>query len=343
MGTRMQTVDVAILGASGYTALELIKILLRHPNVRIVAATSRDDAHPSVSELHPTLARRLDLRTEEFDADSIAGRAQVAFLALPHGAAQAAAAPLLERGVKVFDLSADYRLKDPATYAQWYGAPHADTTNLAQAVYGLPEIYRDSIREAKLVAVPGCYPTSAILALAPLLAGDIVRQTSLIIDSKSGVSGAGRTPKLTTLFPECNESISAYNVGKHRHTPEIEQILSDVARGPVNVIFTPHLVPMDRGILSTSYAGLTRAITADALRHAYQEFYADEPFVRIVEQAPGTKNVAHTNFCDIAVHVVRDRVVVVSAIDNLIKGASGQAVQCFNLAHGFEETTGLFG
>lgn len=339
----MQTVEVAILGASGYTALELIKILLRHPNVRITAATSRDDAHPLVSELHPSLLGRLDIRTEEFDADAIADRAQAAFLALPHGAAQAAAAPLLERGLKVFDLSADYRLKNPVTYAEWYGAPHADTTNLAHAVYGLPEIYRDSIRQAKLVAVPGCYPTSAILALAPLLASDLVRETSIIIDSKSGVSGAGRTPKLPYHYPECNESISAYNVGKHRHTPEIEQILSDVSRSPVHVIFTPHLTPMDRGILSTSYAGLTRAINPIALREAYREFYADEPFVRIVDQPPATKHVAHTNFCNMAVHVVRDRVIVVSVIDNLIKGASGQAVQCFNLAHGFAETTGLFG
>jgi N-acetyl-gamma-glutamyl-phosphate reductase len=318
-----------------------MKILLRHPHVRITMATSRDDGHPTVSELHPSLLGRLDLRTVEFDPDAVAGCAQAAFLALPHGAAQSAAAPLLARGVKVLDLSADYRLKDPTVYAQWYTESHSDLANLKHAVYGLPEIYREEIRRASLIAVPGCYPTSAILALAPLVARDMIRPTSVIIDSKSGVSGAGRSPKLTTHFPECNESVSAYNVGKHRHTPEIEQILSDVAESPVQVIFTPHLIPMDRGILSTSYAGLMRATSASQLQSIYGEFYADEPFVRIVSQPPGTKNVTHTNFCDVAVHVVRDRAVVVSAIDNLIKGASGQAVQCFNLMNGFAETTGL--
>ena len=337
----MESVDVAVVGASGYTALELFKILLRHPHARVVAATSRDGHHPKVSELHPALAGRVDFQTEEFDPDQLARRVQCAFLALPHGAAQAAAAPLVERGVKVFDLSADYRLKDPTVYSQWYGESHADTINLEHAVYGLPEIYREEIRSARLVAVPGCYPTSAILALAPLVAGNLIQPGSVIIDSKSGVSGAGRTPKLSTHFPECNESVSAYNIGKHRHTPESEQILSDVAQGPVSVLFTPHLIPMDRGILSTSYGSLTRPIALDALRQAYHDYYESEPFVRIVDSAPGTKSVTHSNYCDVGVHVVKDRVVVVSAIDNLIKGASGAAVQCFNLVFGFPETTAL--
>lgn len=337
----MQSVDVAIVGASGYTAAELFKILLRHPHARVVAATSRDEGRPLVCDLHPSLTGRIDLRVENFDPDAIARLARCAFLALPHGAAQAAAAPLIERGVKVIDLSADYRLKDPTVYSQWYGESHADIGNLSHAVYGLPELYRDEIAGARLIAVPGCYPTSAILALSPLLAGDLVRETSLIIDSKSGVSGAGRTPKLTTHFPECNESVSAYNVGKHRHTPEIEQILSDVARCPVQVIFTPHLIPMDRGILSTCYAGLTRAIAVDMLRQTYREYYADEPFIRVVDHPPGTKNVTHSNYVDIYVTVVRDRVLVISAIDNLIKGASGAAIQCFNLLFGFPETTAL--
>jgi N-acetyl-gamma-glutamyl-phosphate reductase len=334
-------VDVAIVGASGYTALELFKILLRHPHVRVVSAVSRDGQHPAVAELHPALAGRVDLRTEEFDPDQLSRRVQCAFLGLPHGAAQAAAAPLIDRGIKVIDLSADYRLKDPTVYAQWYGESHTDTVNLAHAVYGLPELYREEVRSARLIAVPGCYPTSAILALSPLLAGGMIVPDSIIIDSKSGVSGAGRTPKLTTHFPECNESVSAYNVGKHRHTPEIEQILSDVAPSPARVIFTPHLIPMDRGILSTSYANLSRPISLDVLRQTYRDYYEGEPFVRVVETAPGTKNVTHSNYCDVAVHVVRDRVVVVSAIDNLIKGASGAAVQCFNLLYGFPENTAL--
>lgn len=337
----METVDVAIVGASGYTGLELLKILLRHPHVRVVSAVSRDHERPSVAQLHPALTGRIDLNTTPFDPDALAREVQCAFLALPHGASQAAAAPLIERGVRVIDLSADYRLKNHNVYAEWYGESHADTVNLEHAVYGLPELYRDEIKSARLVAVPGCYPTSAILGLAPLVASEWVRETSLIIDSKSGVSGAGRSPKLVTHFPECNESIAPYNIGRHRHTPEIEQVLSDVAQLPVSVIFTPHLVPMDRGILSTCYAGLTRAVPVDVLRNTYREFYADEPFVRIIDQPPATKWVAHSNYCDIFVSIVRDRVIVASTIDNLIKGASGAAVQCFNILHGFPETTAL--
>lgn len=334
-------VDAAIVGATGYTGQELVQILLRHPEVRITAATSRDEKHRTLAEIHPALEGRIDLRTETFNPAAIARRAQCAFLALPHRASMAAAAPLLKLGVRVVDLSADYRLRDPGTYAQWYGESHSDLENLAHAVYGLPELYREEIRSARLVAAPGCYPTSAILALAPLLSGDAVRTTNIVVDSKSGVSGAGRSPSLTTHFPECNESVSAYNIGKHRHTPEIEQVLSDVAHGPVSVVFTPHLIPMDRGILSTCYAELTRSMDADALRETYREFYANERFVRVREHPPGTKQVAHTNYCDVSVHVVRDRAVVVSAIDNLVKGASGAAVQCFNLMFGFLETTAL--
>lgn len=332
--------DVAIVGASGYTALELVRILLRHPSARLTSATSRE-AGQGLNDLHPSLTGRIDLKTEVFDPDRLAAKVQCAFLCLPHGASMAAAAPLLERGVRVIDLSADYRLKDSTVYAEWYGESHADVANLAHAVYGLPELYRDEIRSARLIAAPGCYPTSAILALAPLLASEMARVNGVIIDSKSGVSGAGRNPKLTTHFPECNESVAAYNVGRHRHAPEIEQVLSDVAEAPVHVVFTPHLIPMDRGILSTCYAGLTRAIHADDLRNHYREYYADEPFVRILDAPPATKNVANSNYCDICAYIVRDRVVVLSAIDNLIKGASGQAIQCFNLMFDFPEPTGL--
>jgi N-acetyl-gamma-glutamyl-phosphate reductase len=253
----------------------------------------------------------------------------------------AAAKLLLERGVRVIDLSADYRLRDPNVYAEWYGESHADLENLRKATYGLPEIYADDIPIAQLVANPGCYPTSAILGLAPLLARGCVDDDVLIVDSKSGVSGAGRTPKLTTHFPECNESIAAYNVGRHRHTPEIEQALSDVAGRPIKVIFTPHLVPMDRGILSTIYARLKRPWTEAELRELCREFYAARPFVRVVERLPATKDVVGTNFIDIALRIVGGHVIVLSAIDNLVKGAAGVAVQNFNLMFGFPETTAL--
>lgn len=334
-------VNVAILGATGYSALELIKILLRHPEVRIVAVTSRETGQPHITSVHPSLTSRLDLSCEPFDADSIARRASCVFLALPHGASMAAAAPLLARGIRVIDLSADYRLRDPNVYAEWYGESHSDTENLAHAVYGMPELYGDDIPGARLIANPGCYPTSAILGLAPLVAGEFVEPTGIIVDSKSGVSGAGRSPKLMTHFPECNESVSAYNIGRHRHTPEIEQILSDVAGRKIQVVFTPHLMPMDRGIFSTIYARRARPLDEQALLGVYRDFYVGKPFVRIVDHLPGTKDAVGTNFCDITVRIVHDQVIVLVCEDNLVKGAAGAAVQNFNLMHGFPETTAL--
>jgi N-acetyl-gamma-glutamyl-phosphate reductase len=248
---------------------------------------------------------------------------------------------LLDAGVRAVDFSADYRLDDAETFAQWYGEKHGDPTRLGKVVYGLPELFREQIREAKLVANPGCYPTTAILALTPLLKAGLIEPRDIIVDSKSGVSGAGRTPKLTTHYPECNESISAYNVGRHRHTPEIEQIVRRAIGSDVSVIFTPHLVPMDRGILSTIYSQPKGDVTEERLYQVYREFYADEPFVRIVNHLPGTKDTTDTNFCDITARVVRGRVLTISCIDNLIKGASGAAVQNFNLMYGFPETTAL--
>lgn len=333
--------NVAILGASGYSALELIKLLLRHEGVQIVAVTSRDEERPHISALHPSLTNRLDLHCEVFDADEIARRTNCAFLCLPHRASMAAAAPLLERGVRVIDLSADYRLRDPNVYAEWYGESHTDAEHLKEAVYGLPEIYGDDVPSARLIANPGCYPTSAILGLAPLLGGDYIDNSSIIIDSKSGVSGAGRTPKLMTHFPECNESVSAYNVGRHRHTPEIEQVLSDIAGDRVEVVFTPHLMPMDRGIFTTAYADLLRPRDEDELLSVYRDFYADKRFVRVVDHLPATKDTSHTNFVDVSVRVVRQRVVVLVSEDNLIKGAAGAAVQNFNLMFGYPEETAL--
>ena len=365
---------IAILGGTGYTACELIKILLRHPHAEIVAVTSRDDKMPPVAESHPSLAGRIDLRMEPFDAGKLVSRGvECVFGCLPHGASMDAIAAFLPsprgpnevlilaigrvhwkawvspcpplsqgRGGKfVIDLCR-LRLRDPNVYAQWYGESHHDLANLKNAVYGLPEIYGDDIKSAQLIANPGCYPQTGILGLAPLVAGKYIKLKDLIIDSKSGVSGAGRTPKLTTHFPECNESVAAYNVGQHRHTPEIEQALSDIAGEPVEVIFTPHLMPMDRGIFTTIYATPLRTFTEAQLLELYREYYANAPFVRVTSQIPATKDSAFTNFIDMTVRVVRGRIVVLVAEDNLVRGASGVAVQNFNRMFGYDEKLGLW-
>jgi len=334
---------IAILGGSGYTALELIRILLRHPHAEIVAVTSRQEGTPLVSELHPSLNGRIGLRMEPFDADRLAARGvQCAFGCLPHGVSMEAVPQLLERNIRVIDLSADYRLRDANIYAQWYGEDHHDTANLAHAVYGLPEVYGEEIKSARLIANPGCYPQTAILGLAPLVAGKHIDLKNIIVDSKSGVSGAGRTPKLTTHFSECNECVAAYNVGQHRHTPEIEQGLSDVAGDKVEVIFTPHLIPMDRGIFSTIYATPRRGFTDVQLLELYSTYYANAPFVRVVKHLPSTKDSVHTNFLDIAMRIVRGRIVILACEDNLVRGASGVAVQNFNRMFDYEEKTALW-
>ena len=336
----MERVRVAVLGGSGYTAVELLKILLRHTGAEIVAVTSRQDEH--IADLHPSLLGRLDLRCEPFDPYRLRAKdVRCVFGCLPHGTSMESVPPLLERGIRVVDLSADYRLRDAAVYQEWYKEPHHDAANLAHAVYGLPEVYGDRINAAKLVANPGCYPQTAILGLAPLVANGLIELTGIVIDSKSGVSGAGRQPKLSTLFPECNESVSAYSVGNHRHTPEIEQALSDVAGRPVSVIFTPHLMPMDRGIFSTIYATPTRPVTEPELMERFRAYYAGQPFVRVRPGLPATKDTTGTNFLDLAVRVVRGKVLVLAAEDNLVRGASGVAVQNFNRMFGFAETTGL--
>ncbi|HLJ95368.1 MAG TPA: N-acetyl-gamma-glutamyl-phosphate reductase [Gemmataceae bacterium] len=333
---------VAILGGSGYTAAELIKILLRHPAVEIVAVTSRQEETPRVADLHPSLAGRTALRCEPFDADRLIARGvECVFSCLPHGASMSTLPALLDRSVRVIDLSADYRLRDPNVYAQWYGESHRDLAHLAQAVYGLPELYGEEAATAQLVANPGCYPQTAILGLAPLVAGKHVDLRGLIVDSKSGVSGAGRTPKLPYHFPECNESVTAYNIGHHRHTPEIEQSLSDVAGEAVQVLFTPHLIPMNRGIFTTIYATPQRGFSEGELLELYRTYYAKAPFVRILSQVPATKDCAGTNFLDVTVRLVRGRLVILVAEDNLIRGASGVAVQNFNRMYGHEEQTAL--
>jgi len=336
--------NVAIIGASGYASLELIKILLRHPGARIAAATSRSDEAPALAALHPSLAGRIELKCQPFDADRVAEVAEVAFLGLPHAASLAVAPDLRKRGVRVIDLSADYRLKDARVYADWYEHEHTDPEGLKSAVYGLPELFRAQIPPAGLIANPGCYTSASILALAPLVADDLIERTGIIIDAKSGVSGAGRSPKPSLHFPECNENFTAYGVGRHRHTPEIDQVLTTVASpggGPVEVVFTPHLVPMDRGILATVYARPKGPPVEHDLMELYRSFYAASPFVRVSGRLPGTKDSVHSNFCDLTVRVVRGQIVVISCLDNLIKGAAGVAVQNFNLMLGHPETLGM--
>ncbi|MEX0703879.1 MAG: N-acetyl-gamma-glutamyl-phosphate reductase [Planctomycetales bacterium] len=333
--------SVAVLGATGYTALELIRILLRHPEVEITALTSRQEGEPHIAEVHPSLAGRLDLRCADLSPAQVAERADFVFCALPHIASMEAVPQLLDAGCRVVDLSADYRLNDAAVYEKWYGHAHTDPGRLGNTVYGLPELWAHRIPDADLVANPGCYTSTSILGLAPLLCAKLIEPEGLIIDAKSGISGAGRAPKLGTLFTECNENLTAYSVGNHRHTPEIEQVLSERSGQGVRVLFTPHLVPMDRGILCTMYARPTRPVDQRALLDAMRDFYEGKPFVRVVEHLPATKHVTGTNYCDVTARVVGQHVLVFAALDNLIKGASGVAVQNFNLMHGYPETTAL--
>ncbi len=339
-------VRVAVLGATGYTARELLGLLLHHPQVEITALTTRQETKPHVAEVHPSLRGRLDMSLENLSPAEVAERADFVFSCLPHGASAEIVCQLLDNkqqstNCRVIDFSADYRLDDPEIYTEWYQVEHPDPDRMTKTVYGLPELYRESIRGAKLVANPGCYPTAAILALAPLLKAGVIAPRGIVIDAKSGVSGAGRSPKPHLHFPECNENLLPYSLGTHRHTPEIDQVLSNWAEVKTNVVFTPHLIPMDRGELITAYADAAEEMTTDRLLDLLRSHYADEPFVRVVDHLPGTKDVAHTNFCDMTVRRVRGKVVVVSAIDNLVKGASGAAVQNFNLMAEFDETTGI--
>lgn len=335
-------VNVAILGATGYTALELIKILLHHPQVKLTALTTRQEGAPPVHTIHQSLYGRLNIQCEDLTPAEVAKRAEVVFCCLPHVASMDAVPTLLAGGCKVVDLSADYRLHDAAVYEKWYGHAHSDAARLKTTVYGLPELFASQIPGQQLIANPGCYTSASILGLAPLLKTGWIEPTGIVIDAKSGVSGAGRTPKLGTLYVECNEAMSAYSVGnKHRHLPEIEQVLSDAIGTRVEAIFTPHLVPMDRGIIATIYARLKKTATDAELLAAVREFYASKPFIRVVDHLPSTKDSAYTNYCDITVRQARGQAIIISCLDNLIKGAAGVAVQNFNLLCGFEERTGL--
>jgi N-acetyl-gamma-glutamyl-phosphate reductase len=336
-------IRAAVLGASGYTGADLIRLAARHPNIEITALIAKGHAGQPLAQVFPHLGS-LDLpklvTSDEVDWNSV----DVAFCGLPHGTAHSEIAKLPAR-VKVVDMSADFRLRDLATYAEWYGGEHSAAALAQDAVYGLTEHYRDQIASARLVACPGCYPTAVLLALLPLVKDKLIASEDLIIDAKSGVSGAGRSLKQNILFSEAGEGVSPYGIGSHRHVPEIEQELGAASGTEVKVNFTPHLVPMSRGELCTSYVRLAGKSTADALRKALNDAYATSPFVRVVEEGviPATQHVRGSNHCLIGVFADRilGRAIVVSAIDNLVKGSAGQALQNFNLMHGLEETTAL--
>jgi len=338
-------IRVSIVGASGYTGRELIKILLKHPGVRIAHLTSETYKGKRISEVHKRLAAFMNKRFEKLNIDKVAKDSELIFLALPHGKSQKPVAEFLKKGKKVIDLSADYRLKDKSLYKRWYGLEHSYPGLLKRAVYGLPEIYKEEIEKSSLVANPGCYPTGVILGVAPLLASGLGDGNSIVADAKSGVSGAGRKLDIAYHFSECHENLVAYNVGKHRHIPEMEQELSKISKKKITISFTPHLVPMDRGILTTIYVNLKRKTSLNSIWSVYREYYTDAPFVRILPKAtfPEVKDVVETNFCEIGLMVDErtNRTIVVTAIDNLVKGASGQAVQNMNLMSGFREAEGL--
>lgn len=341
----MSKINVAIVGASGYSGEELIRLLMRHEMADIKVITSRQYDGKGIGEVFPRFAGS-GLKFSSPDVAAIAAECQVAFLALPHGLASEYALPLLEKGVKVIDISADFRLKSTAKYKTYYKEDHPSPEMLKRAVYGLPERYREAIRKADLIACPGCYPTSNILPAAPILAAGLAETSDIIISSMSGVSGAGRKVDLAYIFPECNESLRAYAQTGHRHLPEIEQELAAAAGiADVAINFVPHLVPVNRGINSTLFLKATPACTIEKIEEAYRAAYADEPFVRVLSRgkASDTKYVTMTNVCEISytLDAHTGRIILTGAIDNLTKGASGQAIQNMNIRFGFKETAGL--
>ena len=352
----MKTKKVAIVGASGYSGEELVKLLLNHPHAELTAVTSRQYAGQTLAQIFPKFAnhpKSKALKFTEPNAEALAKQADIVFLALPHGVAAEFAVPLLRSGCKVIDLSADFRLKSAEVYKDFYAHDHPAPELLAKSVYGLPEIYREQIKTASLIASPGCYPTSVLLPLIPLLRAGLIKPNGIIADSMSGVSGAGRKAELDYLFVECNESVRPYGVPKHRHLSEIEEQLSIAAKTPVVIQFTPHLIPVNRGILTTLYLAPEKHFTNAAemfaltgqITECYQKAYGNEPFVRLLEgkALPDTKNVVGTNVIEIAWRLDprTGRLIVMSAEDNLVKGASGQAVQSMNILCGFPETAGL--
>ncbi len=334
------TIRVGIIGATGYTALEVARLLAYHPQAKLVAATSRGDAGKPLASVHPSLAGRCDVTIQTLDATKLAAQCDVAMCCLPHGASAETVRELVRHDLRVVDFSADFRLSDLATYQKWYGVEHPWPQRIGKTAYGMPEFFHDAIRGADIVANPGCYPTSAILPLAPLVEADMIETSDIIVDSKTGVSGGGRSAKTEMLYCETNESIAAYSVGRHRHQPEMNDLIHRIAGKQVDVLFTPHLTPMDRGILSTIYVRHRSSGAADVME-AWRRRYQSCPFVCVVDHLPATKHVAGTNFVQMTARENGDRLVLVCAIDNLAKGASGAAIQNMNVMFGIEETAGL--
>ncbi|NJM70644.1 MAG: N-acetyl-gamma-glutamyl-phosphate reductase [Scytonema sp. RU_4_4] len=339
-------VRVGIVGASGYGGVQLVRLLMDHPEVELVYLGGESSAGKPFADLYPHLAHIVNQPIEAVEPQTIAHRCEVVFLSLPNGLAYKIAPQLLDKGCKVLDLSADYRFSNLTTYTNWYGAQRTDLATAATAVYGLPELYRDRIAEAQLIGCPGCYPTASLLALSPLLKQGLIVPETAIIDAKSGTSGGGRQPKVNMLLAEADNSFAAYNVVRHRHTPEIEQICSDLAGHEVTIQFTPHLVPMVRGILATVYARLRDpGLVREDLITIYKAFYRNSLWVKVCEPGvyPQTKWACGSNLCYIGIEVDprTGRVIVMSAIDNLIKGQAGQAIQCLNIMMGWDETLGL--
>ena len=336
-------IKASVVGATGYTGEELISLLAKHANVSISSLSAIVKEPINISEVFPRFKKKLDIVCKNLDVQEVIKSSDVIFLALPHKVSMQFAPKFLEAGKKVIDLSADYRL--PADiYKKWYGKEQNDSGNLKKAVYGLPELYREKIKGCNFVANPGCYPTSVILAVAPLIKNKIVKLDNIIADTKSGITGAGRKALLDLVFGEIADNFKAYKIGKHQHTPEITQELGKLAGGDVEVLFVPHVIPIRRGILSTVYLKPKKKGITEEINNLYGDFYRDEPFVRFLGgngALPELKNVVYSNFCDIGVKLAGDTIVAVSAIDNLTKGAAGQAVQNMNIMCGFEETEGL--
>jgi len=335
---------VGIIGATGYTGVELLRLLLHHPQVEVAALTSQKYAGMPIDQVFPSLMKHLPLKCEELNVEQISKKTDFVFTAVPHKTAMEVVPLFHRQGKKIVDLSADFRFRNAAVYEKWY-QKHTSADLLPESVYGLPELHREEIRNARIVGNPGCYPTGALIGLSPLVKKGMISVDHIVVDSKSGVSGAGRDVVLESLFCEVNEGVKAYKIFAHRHTPEIDQELSRLAQKEMNVTFVPHLIPMDRGILSTLYVRLTKKMKTEELLHAIEDFYQGEPFIRTYPKGklPSTKDVRGSNFCGIGVTVSEsdDRAVIVTAIDNLVKGASGEAVQNMNIMLGFPETMGL--
>lgn len=338
-------IKVSVLGATGYAGIELVRLLSSHKEVEITNLVSKSFAGKKLSEIYPNFASILDIELTDLDIEKVVKESDVVFTALPHGASKEVIPALFKSGVKVIDLSGDFRYDDIEVYEKWYGEPHSSPEVLKESVYGLCELHREKIKNASLIGNPGCYTTCSILGAAPLLNSKIIDEDSVIIDAKSGVTGAGRSTNLDYSFCECTENMKAYKIATHRHTSEIEQELSKFASKDIMVSFTPHLVPLKRGILATIYANLTKDVTDEEIYEIYKEFYKGEQFVRIYEpgKLPETNHVAGSNFVDIGFKVDKrlKRVIITSAIDNVVKGAAGQAVQNMNIMFGFSEDEGL--